>query len=230
MIAPQDFLFLLLIRTPGILIGLTIHEYAHGYIAWRKGDNTAKANGRLTFNPLAHLDVFGTLMLLFGPFGWAKPVPVNPLNLDNPKRDMIFVGAAGPISNIILAIIIGFTLRLIMPQNVVPGNAPLWCVIVGFAVIINLGLAFFNLIPIPPLDGSNILMGLLPPEKIGSYLKYIKHAPKVLLGLIVLQWGFEIPIFSRIIDPFWNPFFNFWQYIIFGGNHWQIIIFGGKVI
>src|SRR4030042_605671 len=97
---------LLLIRIPAILIALTIHEYAHGYVAWLKGDNTAKAAGRLTFNPLAHLDLFGTLMLFFGPFGWAKPVPVNPMNLDNPKKDMIYVGAAGPVSNIVLPILI----------------------------------------------------------------------------------------------------------------------------
>ena len=101
----------ILISAPAILIALTVHEYSHAYIAHKKGDDTAKRAGRLTFNPLVHLDLFGTLMLLWGPFGWAKPVPVNPLNYDNPKRDDIYVSAAGPISNILLALLFGYFFR-----------------------------------------------------------------------------------------------------------------------
>lgn len=208
----------LLIRIPVILIALTIHEYAHGYIAWRKGDNTAKQAGRLTFNPLAHLDIFGTLMLFFGPFGWAKPVPVNPMNLDNPKKDMIFVSAAGPLSNIILAILFGLVLRFLNFSQAASSYSSLFLAFLQLSIIINLGLSFFNLIPVPPLDGSNILMGFLPSKKIGSYLKFIQHAPKILLGLLLAEWVFHIPVFSTLINPLWVPYFNFWQFIIFGGK------------
>ncbi len=208
----------LLLRIPAILIALTVHEYAHGYVAWLKGDNTAKANGRLTFNPLAHLDVFGTMMLFFGPFGWAKPVPVNPLNLDNPKKDMVYVGAAGPLSNIILAILFGMIFRFMNLSSGHMSQTHLFSIFLQLCILINLGLSFFNLLPIPPLDGSNILMGLLPSEKIGSYLRVVQHAPKILLGLIVAEWVFHIPLFSSIIYPIWTPYLKFWQFIIFGGG------------
>jgi Zn-dependent protease len=226
----QQHLFLILIRLPAILTALTVHEFAHGYIAWKKGDNTAKNAGRLSFNPFDHLDLLGTIMLLFGPFGWAKPVPVNSQNLDNPKRDMVYVAAAGPASNIILAFIFGFILRFLIQDLNIPGQAPVWYVMLGLCVIINIGLAFFNLIPIPPLDGSNILLGLLPQDRIPSYLNVVRHAPKILFALIVGQWIFRIPVFSSIINPVWLPFFKLWQFLIFGGESWQIITFGGKVI
>jgi Zn-dependent protease len=209
---------LFLLRIPAILIALTVHEYAHGYVAWWKGDNTAKAHGRLTFNPLAHLDVFGTLMLFFGPFGWAKPVPVNPMNLDNPKRDMIYVGAAGPLSNIVLAIFFGIILRLIKVSPGFLSFSHLFIIFLQLCVLINLGLSFFNLLPIPPLDGSNILLGLLPADKIGTYLRYVQHAPKVLLGLLLAEWVLHIPLFSTIIYPLWIPYMTFWQFVIFGGK------------
>ena len=208
----------LLIRIPAILIALTIHEYAHGYVAWLKGDNTAKQAGRLTFNPIAHLDIFGTLMLFLGPFGWAKPVPVNPMNLDNPKRDMIYVSAAGPLSNIVLAVLFGLIFRFISFSGTAASYSSLFLIFLQFCIIINIGLSFFNLSPVPPLDGSNILMGLLPSEKVGSYLKFIRHAPKILLGLLVAEWMFRIPLFSTLINPFWIPYLNFWQFIILGGK------------
>ena len=208
----------LLIRIPVILIALTVHEYAHGYVAWLKGDNTAKQAGRLTFNPIAHLDIFGTLMLFMGPFGWAKPVPVNPMNLDNPKKDMIYVGAAGPLSNIALAIVFGLIFRFLRSSGAIISYSSFFLIFLQFSIIINIGLSFFNLIPIPPLDGSNILMGLLPTEKIGPYLKFIQHAPKILLGLLVAEWMFHIPLFSTLINPFWTPYLNFWQFIILGGK------------
>jgi Zn-dependent protease len=207
---------LLLLRVPAILIALTIHEYAHGYVAWLKGDNTAKNAGRLTLNPFAHLDIFGTLMLFFGPFGWAKPVPVNPMNLDNPKRDMVYVGAAGPVSNVVLAILAGVMYRMALSSGAFGIMSPWMHVFFQLFVMINIGLSFFNLLPVPPLDGSNILMGLLPSDKIGPYLKFVQHAPKVLFGLLLAQWVFHIPLFSAIINPLWTPYFNFWQFIIFG--------------
>jgi Zn-dependent protease len=214
---------LLILRIPVILIALTIHEYAHGYIAWRKGDNTAKQAGRLTFNPIAHLDVLGTIMLFFGPFGWAKPVPVNPYNFDNPKRDMIYVGAAGPVSNILLALVFGFLFRFLHSSGAVASLSPMFLIFLQLCILINLGLSFFNLIPVPPLDGSNILMGFLPQDKVVSYLKYVRYAPQVFIFLIMTDWIYSrfhigYPLFSFIIYPIFNLYFNFWQLIIFGGK------------
>ena len=209
---------LFIIRIPAILLALTVHEYAHGWIAWLKGDNTARSQGRLTLNPVAHLDIFGTLMLLFGPFGWAKPVPVNPYNLDNPRRDMLYVSVAGPASNILLAMIIGFIYRFLMLIGFAGHLHPYLVIFIQLAVIINLGLSFFNLIPIPSLDGSKILMSLLPPSKLMSYLNIMQHAPKVFLLLILAEWGLRIPVFSAVINPLWNPYFSFWQFVIFGGR------------
>ncbi len=208
----------LILRIPAILIALTIHEYAHGYVAWLKGDNTAKQAGRLTFNPFAHLDLIGTLMLFFGPFGWAKPVPVNPINLDNPKRDMIYVGAAGPVSNILMALLFGALFRIIKLTVGSGSINTMFFAFIQLSILINLGLSFFNLIPIPPLDGSNILMGLLPSEKIVPYLKFVQHAPKILFGMLIAEWFLHIPVFSTIIYPIWIPYLNFWQFIIFGGK------------
>lgn len=211
----NDDIHLVILRIPAILIALTVHEYAHGYIAWRRGDSTARSQGRLTFNPFAHLDIFGTLMLFFGPFGWAKPVPVNTMNLDNPKRDIIYVSAAGPVSNMILAVIFGLTLRFLSAQHSWTFLSQDIFTFLILCVNINLGLSFFNLLPIPPLDGSNILMGLLPVSKLDSYLKFIQHAPKVLFGLLIAEWGFHIPLFTTIITPLWEPYSTVWQYIIF---------------
>lgn len=230
------FLVRFLVRAPGILVGLTIHEFAHGYVAWLKGDNTARSQGRLTLNPLKHLDPVGTLMLLFAPFGWAKPVPVNIRNLDNPKRDMIYVAAAGPVSNIAAAFVIGMILRFaVMPYvesnyTAVGLNAPFWSFIVGYAFIINIGLAFFNLIPVPPLDGSNIVIGLLPPQRIMGYLRVVHHLPKVFIVLLIAEFYLHISLFSRIINPLWVPFFSLWQFFIFGNDAWQYLIFGARMI
>ena len=214
----HGFLMGLFIRAPGILIGITIHEYAHGLVALWRGDTTAKQAGRLSLNPLAHLDVFGTLMLLFGPFGWAKPVPVNYYNLNKPKRDMILVAVAGPVSNIACAALIGIIIRFYSPFLNDSMNTQYIFIILKTAFVINIGLSFFNLLPIPPLDGSNILMGFLPHARIPDYLRFMRHLPMVFLVLILLQWGFNIPILNWILDPLFMPYYNFWQFIIFGGK------------
>jgi Zn-dependent protease len=214
----QGFLIGLLIRAPGILIGITVHEYAHGLVALWRGDTTAKQAGRLSLNPVAHLDVFGTLMLLFGPFGWAKPVPVNYYNLNKPKRDMIFVAVAGPVSNIICAAIIGIILRIYSSFLTDSINSQYIFLILKAAFMINIGLSFFNLLPIPPLDGSNILMGFLPHSKIADYMRIMRRLPMVFLVLIFVQWGFHIPVLNWILDPLFSPYYNFWQFVIFGGK------------
>jgi Zn-dependent protease len=214
----HGFLTGLLIRVPGILIGITIHEYAHGLVAYWRGDNTAKNAGRLSLNPLAHLDLLGTIMLAFGPFGWAKPVPVNYYNLNKPKRDMILVSLAGPVSNILLAFIIGFIMRFNM-SALSTSSLPYIFDILKIAFVINIGLSFFNLLPIPPLDGSNILMGFLPNKKIPGYLNAMRYVPMIFVVCIVIEWMIpSISIISWILNPLFKPYFYFFEQIIFGGN------------
>jgi len=208
----------LLLRIPVVLLAMTVHEYAHGWAAWQRGDSTAKNAGRLTLNPAVHIDIFGLLMLMFGPFGWAKPVPVNPYNLDNPRKDMLYVSAAGPVSNILCAMLFGYSFRIMHAFGL---TAPLHHYIIDFfllSVLINLGLSFFNLLPVPPLDGSKIVLSLLPPSKGVSYLGVIRHAPKIFLVMIVVEWGLHIPVFSILIHPLWKPYAAFWQMVIFGGK------------
>ncbi len=205
---------LMILRIPAILLALTVHEFAHGWVAYRKGDNTAQLSGRLTFNPLKHLDIIGTIMLLFGPFGWAKPVPVNPLNLANPRKDMVWVALAGPMSNIILAVVMGLILRGLFYAQVPLGQSA--TLLFYISIQINLGLALFNLLPIPPLDGYNITLGLLPQHSVAGFAMRMQHAPKVFLVLILAQWIFNKPIFTTLISPIWNPWFKFWNTLILG--------------
>ena len=183
---------------PAVLIAITIHEYSHGRIAYQLGDPTAAEAGRLTLNPLAHLDPIGTLMLLLFRFGWAKPVPVNFNRLNHPKRDMIYVSIAGPISNILTAIIFALVLRLShyfiwqinMAENASLFNITItllkgWLLFLQTGVIINIALAIFNLIPVPPLDGSKILIGILPYPLSYKFAKLESYGPIILLLLIL---------------------------------------------
>ena len=203
-----------IIRFPAILFCLTIHEYAHGYMALRMGDHTAEYEGRLTLNPVSHLDIFGTIMLLFGPFGWAKPVPVNPYNFRNPRKDMIKVAFAGPAINLIAAMLVGLLLRMLdyLPPFAYEQQIGSFLVV---TMMINLGLAFFNLLPVPPLDGSNILLGFMKPEQVIKYQKIMVRVPMIFLALIAAEWMFKIPIFSMLMYPLWTPFKNFFQFLIF---------------
>jgi Zn-dependent protease len=202
---------------PAILFSLTIHEYAHGWVALRCGDTTAQDAGRLSLNPFVHLDLFGVLMMIFGPFGWAKPVPVNFYKLNNPKRDMVFVAVAGPVSNLLFAFLAGTLFRFTMPvysQNIYLHYLGMQILLVAY---FGIGLSFFNLLPVPPLDGSNIVLGLLPQGMTTRYVSMVKYVPLVFLALIVLEWSpLHIPLFSTIIDPLWKPYNALWQAIIFG--------------
>ena len=154
---PLEYLIILI---PVLLFSLCFHEFSHAFIAYKLGDNTAEKMGRLNISPLNHLDPMGTMMLLFVGFGWAKPVPVNPYNLKNPKKDMMLIAAAGPFSNLILAFI-GSLLLKYLPYNLI-SNLP---EVFYLFIYINIALAIFNLIPLPPLDGSQIISGLLPLNK-----------------------------------------------------------------
>ncbi len=140
---------------PAIIIGITFHEYAHAYSAYKLGDWTAKLEGRLTLNPLKHIDIIGFIFLLIFHFGWAKPVPVNIYNLKNPPRDMIIIAFSGPLSNVIIAFICFILLKL-LPFNYAINF------LLGSTLLINIFLFAFNLIPLPPLDGWRILSGFFP--------------------------------------------------------------------
>lgn len=192
-----------LVRVPAVLLALTVHELAHGMAAKMMGDRTAEYQGRLTLNPLSHLDLLGTLMLFFGPFGWAKPVPVNPMNFKNPLRGMALVAAAGPLSNITLAAIAGlfFRLDLVLPNT-------LSALFLSIFFMINIGLAVFNLLPIFPLDGSRILMAFLSKNQLQFYMRAMKVVPQAFLLMIVLEWVLNKPILSLILMPVFNPIFK----------------------
>jgi Zn-dependent protease len=183
-----------------VLISLTFHEAAHALVAYLFGDSTARDQGRLSLNPIAHIDLFGTILLPIvlalsgaGVFGWAKPVPVNVNNLRNPKRDDGYIGAAGPMTNFALAIIAAIFIRLliaVMPQSLgSPGTQYLLMILVLF-IQINVLLMIFNLIPIPPLDGSAILEAVLPMRYAWKFHQLHRYG---FLILIVL-------IFTNILD------------------------------
>ena len=190
---------------PPILLALTFHEYAHAYVAHRYGDDTAQKSGRLTLNPLRHLDPLGTIMIFLVQFGWAKPVPVNPYNLRNPKKDMLWISAAGPLSNMLLALISGLLFRLfsdsamIAERNSLTG---LLVIVVFLSLKINLALAIFNIIPIAPLDGSKILYGLLPPGFGKMILAIERYGPFILIGLIIFGRATGVSIIGGLIWPF----------------------------
>ncbi|MGH7496193.1 MAG: site-2 protease family protein [bacterium] len=193
MLSPERLLLL----APPILVALTVHEFAHAFAADRLGDPTARTLGRLTLNPLKHLDPLGTIMLFVANFGWAKPVPVNPQYFRHPNRDMLLVAAAGPVSNLILALISGLILRLSHTDALPMAEGSVTVlVILRYSLFINLVLAFFNLLPIPPLDGSKILRSLLPPHMIAAYLRFESVGPVLLLVIIVIG---QLTSFS----PFW---------------------------
>ncbi len=201
----------MLIRIPAILIALTIHELSHGYVAKLLGDDTAERSGRLTLNPIAHLDPIGALMLLFGPFGWAKPVPVNPVNFSHPIEGMAFVAVAGPLSNITLAALTGLFFRFIIGEI----NS-LFGVFLYILFVINIGLAVFNLLPVYPLDGSRILLAFLKGNQRVIYLKAMSVAPKIFFGMIIAEWVLNIPVLSYILNPIFTPVFNLARMIFIG--------------
>jgi Zn-dependent protease len=182
----------IILSTPGILLAVVVHEFAHGYVAYRLGDPTAKLMGRLTLNPISHLDPFGTLaFVLTGMIGWAKPVPVDPRYLRNPRRDMLWISLAGPGANLVAAVVVAMLIHLIVFGFSHSASPFTRLVIVPFfsmleyALKYNVGLAIFNLIPIPPLDGSKILAGLLPREQAYKFEQLGPYGFIVLFALIL---------------------------------------------
>ena len=194
---------------PVILLALSIHESAHGYIAYKLGDPTAQSLGRLTLNPLKHIDVFGFICMMFFHFGWAKPVPINVRYFKNPRRGMALTAAAGPASNVLLALIFAALLRLEMIfvdlffSDVFNGAAVgtgfnMMCVlnyILYMGVLLNISLAVFNLIPIPPFDGSHIAYVFLPQK---LYFYVMRYEQYIMIVILLLLWF--VPFFSGLIS------------------------------
>lgn len=203
-----------IILIPVIIFALSFHEFSHGWMAYRFGDPTAKNAGRLTLNPMAHLDIFGSLALYFMGFGWAKPVPVDPRYLANPKRDMMWIALAGPISNLMVAFLSGVLLSILLRMGFISGQSSLTMVLI-MSLQINLVLAIFNFIPIPPLDGSRILGGLIPYKYQNELAKFEFYGPRVLMGLIILSMFTRINIFSIIISPIMTIFLKLFTFGIY---------------
>jgi Zn-dependent protease len=185
----------LFLSIPAILFGLTIHEFSHGYAALILGDPSAKEQGRLTLNPLKHLDPLGTLLLLlpWTRFGWAKPVPINPYNFQNPRRDLAISALAGPLANFLVAVVAGGLFRLLL----LFGMGEFWLRLAGYFVVYNLILGFFNLMPIPPLDGSKLIYYLLPP---GLGVLFSRLEQQGLLSMLLIFF-IGLPVFRYLLLP-----------------------------
>ena len=195
----------LVLLIPVLLFALVFHEFSHGWVANQLGDPTAKNQGRLTLNPIAHLDPIGSMMILFVGFGWAKPVPVDSRYLTNPRKDMMKIAFAGPASNLLLAFLGGILIRL-------TGYAgPLTSMLILFTQI-NISLAVFNMIPIPPLDGSQIFSGIMIRRNPQLVMQLQMYGPQILMGLILFGMFTGI----SIIWAFMSPFVNFFMFVFAG--------------
>jgi Zn-dependent protease len=212
-----------------ILLAITLHEAAHALVAWRLGDDTALRQGRVTLNPFNHIDPIGTfflpgLLLLTGApflFGWARPVPVNFARLHNPRRDMVLVAIAGPASNLVMAVIAALLMHLV---TFVPDAATEWIALnLRNALIINLVLAAFNMLPIPPLDGGRVAVGLLPDFLARPLASLERFGFMILLGLLFFLpmignvIGVQLNLFRAIISPMIEFLYAFVAFISFHG-------------
>ena len=210
----MNTIFELMLLIPVLLFSLSLHEFSHGYVSYKLGDPTPQNQGRLTLNPLAHLDFMGSLVLLITRrFGWAKPVPINPNYYNNPRKGMMLVSVAGPAANFFLAFVFAMTGRLVVffsantllqLQQAGYGNlVQTFFVFIQLSVIINLSLGIFNLLPVPPLDGSKILRGVLPAE-FDRYIRKLEGPYGMILIMILAYTGILWSFLRPIVNTMYN--------------------------
>jgi Zn-dependent protease len=185
---------------PPFLLAISCHESAHAYVAYRLGDPTARDLGRVTLNPLPHIDIFGLIVLFVAHFGWAKPVPVNPYNLKNPIRDNLWISLAGPASNLILAAISGLVFRLTSPFLVGSPAGEFLLTMILISVSLNIVLMVFNMIPLPPLDGFHILEGLVSTETYVKLQRVQQIGPFILLAVVFFGGRFLNAVFGPVVS------------------------------
>lgn len=194
------------ILAPGLLIALVCHEVAHGFVAYLLGDPTAKSQGRLTLNPLKHLDPIGTVAFFFVHFGWAKPVPVNPNYFKNPRQGMLLTAIAGPGTNFLLATLFALAMHIMQTIPFMSGSVtesilvPLYGMCQA-GVFVNIILGVFNLIPIPPLDGSSVLAYFLPPQAAYKYMSLSRYGFLILIGIIIVSRYSGYNLVGEVILP-----------------------------
>ena len=217
---PNNLFLIVITNAVPLILAITLHEAAHGYVARMFGDNTAYMMGRVTLNPIKHVDPIGTIVfplisLVIGSvvFGWAKPVPVNFSNLRHPKRDMLWVAAAGPMSNLAQALIWGLAAKLIDMSGSSSGVAEAWFAVAIAGISWNVVLAVFNLFPILPLDGGRIVTSLLPNRLAYSYSRLEPYGMPILIGLIILMVAYR-------------PLGRAFSMLLLGGNQLIYSLFG----
>ncbi len=221
--APVAVLILIAATLTAMLLGLSVHEFSHALVADRLGDSTPRRYGRLTLDPRAHLDPFGSLMILFAGFGWAKPTPVNPNNTQNPRMGMVLIALGGPVSNLLIAAIAGIPLRFDLVSMSGTGgiDSAVFLIALFFSMVVslNVSLAVFNLLPIAPLDGFRVLVGLLPPD-FGRQVERLEP-----WGMGILMVLFFLPFmtgFSPLLSVMGPPIRFFVR--LFTGESW--LLFG----
>lgn len=218
----------LVLRLPVVLFSLTIHEFMHAWTAWKCGDDTALRQGRVSLNPLVHLDLIGTLCLMFAPIGWAKPVPVNPYNFGRPRRDDILVSGAGVAANLAVAIVFSVFLRFfpwgsgLLSEEV----ATIVFLILLQLALVNFGLFVFNLLPIPPLDGSHILHEMLPARAAVQFSQISRYGVIVLVVLVLASRNIHFSFMGYPhVSPLAVPVILLMQ--VFAGPELTEAVFGG---
>lgn len=201
---PAEFVSMIL-RVPGFLLAISVHEYAHAKMAYNLGDDTAQLLGRMTVEPWAHIDLVGSLMLLIFGFGWAKPVPVNTYRLQNPRRDMAKISLAGPVANLITALVLEILTVILLIFVSFPGALRYIPTVLEVGAWINAGLGFFNLIPVPPLDGSNILDVYISNSARDAWNWIQRYGFVILVVLMVLG------VVSAVMQPLVTGYMGFAQ-------------------
>ncbi|HEV8424409.1 MAG TPA: site-2 protease family protein [Actinomycetes bacterium] len=187
-----------------VIVGITFHEFSHAAVATMQGDQTARSQGRLTLNPLSHLDPLGSIALVLAGFGWGRPVPFNPAQLRNRRVGAALVGLAGPAANFLLAIAAVIALRIIYPTAVSAFDVDFSVILLDMLVTLNVVLGVFNLLPIPPLDGSRLLSIVLPPSRQNIVYFLDQYGIFLLLGILILAPNLLTPIFRAITEALYS--------------------------